>query len=161
MTTLSGGCQCGALRYRISGTLGQAAICHCRMCQKAFGSWGAPLVDVSAENLVWTRGHPATFQSSAIVNRGFCASCGTPMYMHEDGDKNIELAIGTLDDPNAVAEFASQDGVESRVHWFATMHQLPERKTDATRPKHVLEKLKSFQHPDHDTDHWPLRPKQL
>ena len=31
----TGGCQCGAVRFRIEGALGRASICHCRMCQKA------------------------------------------------------------------------------------------------------------------------------
>ncbi|RVQ04591.1 GFA family protein, partial [Sinorhizobium meliloti] len=29
----TGGCQCGAVRYRAEGTLGDPHICHCRMCQ--------------------------------------------------------------------------------------------------------------------------------
>ena len=45
----SGGCQCGAVRYHFTGALGRASICHCRMCQKAFGSFGAPLVSVPHE----------------------------------------------------------------------------------------------------------------
>ncbi len=44
---ITGGCQCGAVRYAISGELGRASICHCRMCQKAFGSFFGPLVGVS------------------------------------------------------------------------------------------------------------------
>ena len=99
----SGGCQCGAVRFRGQGTLGKAGICHCRMCQKAFGSWGAALVSVPAEYLTWTRGQPSLFRSSAIVARGFCAKCGTPLYMHEDGDDNFELAIGAFDEPSRVA----------------------------------------------------------
>ncbi len=35
----SGGCQCGAIRYRIAGELGYPHICHCRMCQKASGNF--------------------------------------------------------------------------------------------------------------------------
>jgi hypothetical protein len=35
----SGGCQCGAVRFRVDGELGRASICHCRMCQKAFGAF--------------------------------------------------------------------------------------------------------------------------
>ncbi len=31
----SGGCQCGAVRYRAKGELGYPHLCHCRMCQKA------------------------------------------------------------------------------------------------------------------------------
>ena len=92
----TGGCQCGAVRYRIDVKLGDAGICHCRMCQKAFGSWGAALVSVPYAGFTWTRGQPGVFQSSSIVDRGFCVDCGTPLFMREDGDTNIELAIGTL-----------------------------------------------------------------
>ena len=36
-----GGCQCGAVRFSV-GRLGRGSICHCRMCQKAFGSFFGP-----------------------------------------------------------------------------------------------------------------------
>jgi hypothetical protein len=35
----TGGCQCGAVRFRVEGALGDASVCHCRMCQKAFGAY--------------------------------------------------------------------------------------------------------------------------
>ena len=40
---LTGGCQCGAVRYALLEEPTGAHICHCRMCQKAFGSFFAPL----------------------------------------------------------------------------------------------------------------------
>jgi hypothetical protein len=155
----SGGCQCGAIRYRISGAFGTASICHCRMCQKAFGAWGAALVDVPMQHFVWTRGKPSVFKSSKIVARGFCATCGTPLFMQEEGDTHIEIAIGTLDNPNAVGPLRGQDGVESRVTWFHDMAKLPERATQTTRTAEDLAKLKSLQHPDFDTDQWPMQPQ--
>jgi len=151
---ISGGCQCGAIRYRIEPPLGNAGICHCRMCQKAFGSWGAALVKVPVANFKWTRGEPSEFRSSAIVARGFCPDCGTPLYMKEDGDEIWEIAIGTLDNPN-LAPPASQVGIESEIAWFAGLHSLPRRRTDEDRTPEDLQKLKTFQHPDHDTDPWP------
>ena len=42
----SGGCQCGKVRFRVEGALGDASICHCRMCQKASGNFYLPLVSV-------------------------------------------------------------------------------------------------------------------
>jgi hypothetical protein len=151
----TGGCQCGAVRYRITGPLGKSGICHCRMCQKALGNFGAALVSVAAAKLRWTRGTPATFRSSAIVARGFCRDCGTPLYMHEDGDPEIEIAIGTLDDPNAIAAMTEQSGTESKVAWFDGMRELPPRATADYRSADDLARLKSLQHPDHDTEHWP------
>jgi hypothetical protein len=70
--------------------------------------------------------------------------------MHEEGDSNIELAIGTLDNPNAIPPMTKQEGVESRVAWFVKMHSLPEEITETTRVPGDLLKLKTLQHPDHD-----------
>lgn len=155
-TTHSGGCQCGAIRYRIQGKFGRAGICHCRMCQKAFGAWGAALVTIPEKCFTWTRGTPAEFRSSSIVSRGFCRDCGTPLYMREDGSGVYDLAIGTLDDPNA-APPDEQVGIESRLVWFNSLPGLPSHRTQDERTPADLEKLRSFQHPDHDTEHWPPR----
>ncbi len=154
MTGYSGGCQCGAIRYRAT-SLGSAGICHCRMCQKAFGSWGAVLVSVPANDTTWTRGRPSEFRSSEIVARGFCANCGTPLYMHEDGDMNYEMAVGTLDNPNAIPALEKQSGTESKCRWFDRMSDLPGEATETCRTPADMLKLKSLQHPDHDTSHWP------
>ena len=54
----AGGCQCGAVRFRVTGPLDDASICHCRMCQKAFGAYYAPLVSTRGARLEWTRGEP-------------------------------------------------------------------------------------------------------
>jgi hypothetical protein len=150
----SGGCQCGAVRYRIEGPFGRACICHCRMCQKAFGSWGAALVLVPITAVTWTRGTAAEFRSSDAVARGFCASCGTPLYMLEQGWTEYDLAIGTLDEPGA-APPTEQVGLESKLPWFDTLPTLPGHTTQEDRAPEELAKLRSRQHPDHDTDSWP------
>jgi hypothetical protein len=54
-TPRTGGCQCGAVRFRINGRLGRASICHCRMCQKQFGSFFSALVTVPPESLAKRR----------------------------------------------------------------------------------------------------------
>ena len=76
---LSGGCQCGAIRYALYAEPAAADICHCRMCQKAMGNLFMAVASVPQEQFAWTRGAPATWQSSAIAERGFCAKCGTPL----------------------------------------------------------------------------------
>ena len=50
----TGGCQCGAIRFRVEGALHHASICHCRMCQKAFGSFYAPLATVNPAKVALT-----------------------------------------------------------------------------------------------------------
>ena len=80
---ITGGCQCGAVRFRAE-SLGEASICHCRMCQKATGGLFGPYATVKAAELVWTRGERARFQSSNKVWRGFCQACGTPNPADQD-----------------------------------------------------------------------------
>ena len=85
-TEFTGHCLCGAIRFRVEGVLKDSSICHCRMCQKAFGAYYAPLVSTRGADLTWTRGRPKTFRSSNFVLRGFCENCGTPLtYRHPGG----------------------------------------------------------------------------
>lgn len=151
--THSGGCQCGAVRFRVEGPLGDASVCHCRMCQKAFGGFYAPLVSVRDAVLTWTRGTPKHFQSSNAARRGFCADCGTPLtYEAPDG---VALAIGAFDRPQQIAPDI-QWGVEGKIPYVDTVHELPQRTTQAdTGAAAFLADLVSFQHPDHDTEQWP------
>ncbi len=77
------------------------------------------------------------------------------MFMFETGDGFIDLAVGTMGSPNTVELLQRQIGIESRVHWFSTLHDLPEAPTDQTRELNEVGMLKSWQHPDHDTEVWP------
>ncbi|WP_417668063.1 GFA family protein [Roseibium sp.] len=151
MTSYSGGCQCGAVRYSVAG-FGRASICHCRMCQKAFGNAFAPLV--TAKGLNWTRGVPKYFQSSNKVKRGFCADCGTPLTYEFEGF-GPEIAICTLDDPS-VAPPVIQVGTEGRLPWCEAISEMPARTSEEDgAAEELYATLVSHQHPDHDTDSWP------
>ncbi len=119
----TGGCLCGAIRYGVIEGFGRASICHCRMCQKAFGNAFAPLV--TAKGLRYVRGAPRHFRSSNKVRRGFCADCGTPLTYEPDGF-DVELAIATLDDPNA-APPVIQVGTDSKLPWCDALPTLPTR----------------------------------
>ncbi|MBA5803308.1 GFA family protein [Rhizobium changzhiense] len=151
-TIKTGGCQCGAVRFRISGRLGRPSICHCRMCQKQFGGFFSALVTAPEEGMEWTRGEPSYFQSSVNIERGFCSNCGTPMtYRHPGG---LELAIGTFDDRSDLAPLI-QVNYEARLPWVEEIFEAPVLKDQDfyTRQEAII----SFQHPDHDTEVWPAK----
>ena len=148
----SGGCQCGAIRFRIDGKPDHTSICHCRMCQKAFGAYYAPLVSTRGAAFSWTRGAPKYFQSSNHVRRGFCDNCGTPLtYEAMDG---IAVSAGALDDPSSLPP-SIQYGVEGKLPFVEHLHALPGHDTmDDIADAPFLADLISNQHPDHDTDTW-------
>jgi hypothetical protein len=148
----SGGCQCGAVRFRAS-KFGRASICHCRMCQKAFGGFFGALV--TAHDLEWTRGRPAHFASSNKAQRGFCAACGTPLTYEYGGP--VEVAIGAFDNP-ALVPPTIQVNLNDKLPFFDGLCSLPVRAAGA-EPKQEEFKaaVVSRQHPDHDTAVWPLQ----
>ncbi|WP_454848864.1 GFA family protein [Rhizobium binxianense] len=153
MTIYTGGCQCGAVRFRASGELRDSSICHCRMCQKAFGAYYAPLVSVRGADFEWTRGKRKTFRSSNVVTRGFCGDCGTPLtYEAPDG---MAVAAGAFDDPSALPPVV-QWGTEGKIGFVDRLHELPGHATEEDLAAgSFLNEIVSYQHPDHDTETWP------
>jgi hypothetical protein len=149
---LTGGCQCGAVRYALYAEPTGASICHCRMCQKAVGNYFAALTGVKRADFAWTRGKPGSFRSSEVIERDFCRDCGTPLtYRALDRDR-VSVTIGSLDDPDRVHPEA-QFGIEGRRPDFAGLAGLPGETTEHWAGDR-LSRLASRQHPDHDTRDW-------
>ena len=146
----SGGCQCGAVRFRVTGALRDSSICHCRMCQKAFGGFFGPLVSADQAHLEWTRGAPTWYKSSNKVHRGFCQRCGTPLaYRHPGG---LELAIGAFDHREKL-EPQVQANHDQRLPWIERLFDKP--LIEGEPYQSFFDSIESFQHPDHDTAKWP------
>ena len=120
--TLTGGCQCGAIRFRVSAPPRHASICHCRMCQKATGGLFGPYASFSAVALTWTRGRRKTFRSSDAIARGFCGDCGTPLTFEaaSGAGEHIALTIGAFDDPSSLRP-QRQIMTADRIPWVAEL----------------------------------------
>jgi hypothetical protein len=154
---LTGGCQCGAIRFRVEGELRRASVCHCRMCQKATGGPFGAYASFSTASITWTRGQRQTFRSSNAIVRGFCSGCGTPLtFEAADGSgAHTSLSIGSFDDP-AVLAMTRQLETDSKLPWVDQIAALPGRTAEdeaAMRAKYPP--VVSRQHPDHDTETWP------
>lgn len=144
---LTGGCQCGAVRYALYASPEGAHVCHCRMCQKAVGGPFAALAPVRLSDFAWTRGQAALFASSSAAIRHFCAACGTPLTFRYRRKDWIDVTIGSLDRPAATPP-ELQYGIESRLAWLGTLDQLPQKSTSTVS---LPPDMVSHQHPDHDT----------
>jgi hypothetical protein len=118
-----GGCQCGAIRYRADGPRDFACVCYCGMCQKASGGPFMAFVRFPVTQVHWSK-PIAVFASSALVERGFCADCGTPLSYRRIDGPNISLTINTLDDPEAVRPDVRYSP-EREVLWCRTLADVP------------------------------------
>jgi hypothetical protein len=97
---LTGGCNCGAVRFEVTAPLVKASYCHCRRCQRRTGT----AVSVSA--------HPAegTFRIVAGADRlkewkperggskYFCGDCGSQIYADNPSHPDsIGIRMGAFD----------------------------------------------------------------
>jgi hypothetical protein len=138
---IEGGCQCGSVRYRIAGPIFNRQICHCRMCQKAFGNYFAPLGAVATTDIAWVGGRPAIYRSSLAAERGFCRHCGTPLtFQYVTEPHEISIALGSLDDATRFAPEA-QYGTESRMPWLDRLSGLPGKTTEESTPDDILREI--------------------
>lgn len=125
---MTGGCQCGRVRY--SATVGDdtAYLCHCRMCQRATGGVSIALKTIAKADVEWTR-EPDRHRSSPFARRGFCAVCGTPLTYESDDHAMLDLTVGSFDDPSRF-EPVSHSGVESWHPAWLDTSGLPTERTD-------------------------------
>ncbi|MEO7339097.1 MAG: GFA family protein [Caldimonas sp.] len=126
---LTGGCLCGSIRYEVRVDTPEGYLCHCRMCQLAFGNTRAAFVNVRKDQVAWTDGTPTWFASSKIALRGFCGRCGTPLTFEYLASDRMDLSVGSLDDPGALRP-VSHFAVESRIAAWHVPDGLPEERLD-------------------------------
>jgi hypothetical protein len=146
---LTGGCQCGAVRFALKAVPVRVSICHCRMCQKAAGAPFASFADIEHTDFAWTKGQPASFRSSSIAMRDFCAACGTPLSFRRIDGPRIEIMTGAFDRPDRVIP-TRQFGTESRLGWVVGISNLPSQTTGQNYGPEKMATVVSHQHPDHD-----------
>jgi len=101
------------------------------MCQLAFGNTRAAYLNLRKDQVQWTAAAPAYYQSSKIAKRGFCPHCGTPMSFEFLGSENMDLSIGSLDDPSTFTP-VSHFAVETRLASWHADDGLPDQRLDAS-----------------------------
>jgi hypothetical protein len=99
---------------------------------------------VATSDVTWTKGTAATFRSSTIATRGFCANCGTPLTYQARPDR-ISFTVGSFDDAAAVVP-VEQLCRESLLPWADHVAALKVVPDPQTQPGFA-----SYQHPDHET----------
>ncbi|HWA63731.1 MAG TPA: GFA family protein [Caulobacteraceae bacterium] len=104
MTTRTGGCFCGAIRYEVEGDPMMQIACHCRACQYAAG--GSPTLAMlfPRSNLKVLKGQPRTWWAETDtgnkVGRSFCEACGTHVFSEPTVSELAVIKVGSLDDPS-------------------------------------------------------------
>jgi len=108
MSTVTGGCLCGAIRYAISAPVSDLRACHCNNCRKSSGAQGTVNVIVPSAQFKITQGTTKKYQDSGTfsgrtLSRHFCPDCGSPLYSQRNPDPGfLAVRAGSLDDSRAL-----------------------------------------------------------
>lgn len=101
----TGGCQCGHVRYRITGRPIELTACHCRACQRQSGSAFGMSLHLPEAAFALVSGRLATFEVTTDGGRiktcAFCPNCGARIHHATAG--GLSLKAGTLDDTTGLA----------------------------------------------------------
>ena len=98
-----GGCLCGAVRYQVRGPLRGVVNCHCEMCRRLHGAFGAYTKAQDSELKITEERGLAWYKSSEKARRGFCRDCGANLFWQPSGMQATSIAAGTLDQPSGLA----------------------------------------------------------
>ena len=109
----TGGCLCGAVRYRVLGEPVHVGRCHCGDCRRESGS----------AFTVYAQWPVAAFEMSGTIaayeGRGFCPRCGSRLLdPAEPGDSLIEIRLGTLDNAPFDLTPEAEVWVKRRETWI-------------------------------------------
>ena len=149
---LTGGCQCGAVRYALFAIPERAGICHCRMCQKAVGGPFSAWANVATQDFAWTAARPessavprprSAISAPAAARRSASATSAVPA--RERIDRQPGHARG--------GDADEMEGIESRWASFdpEALAALPKHRTGEAGAPEDLTQIATYQHPDHDT----------
>ena len=107
----TGGCRCGAVRYRVTAEPLTTRVCWCRDCQY-LGAGSGTVNVVFPRSAMTVTGALGDYRSLAdsgnVMHRRFCPTCGTPVFSESEARPHLTIArAGTLDDPNRVVPTAT------------------------------------------------------
>ena len=123
---LRGHCLCGACGFELRGEANWVGHCHCESCGRATAS---PLTTfIGQENGSWKflGEAPKDFESSAGNTRGFCGTCGTPMFYCSDRYPNeMHFYAALLEDPEAITP-TMQYHPDEQLSWLHLANPLPQ-----------------------------------
>jgi len=97
IASYSGGCHCGSVRYEVTGALRDVVNCHCSMCLRLHGTFGA-YTKITDTNFSFVEDRGLTwYDSSNTARRGFCRECGANLFWQPLGFATTSIAAGSLD----------------------------------------------------------------
>lgn len=123
---VEGGCQCGAVRYRLEGEAEHHAVCHCADCRASAGAPAVAWIAVTQDRFAVLQGQLTTYEGRNGAQRQFCPTCGTGLFY-----RNEQMLPGIIDVQSATLDNAADFSPEAQIQcaerlpWITTLESLP------------------------------------
>jgi hypothetical protein len=105
---LTGGCQCGAVRYECDGEPRALYVCHCLECRHQSASAFGMSLEMPAGTMRVTQGTPRFWTRLANSGRrmrcAFCPDCGSRLWHEPESGAYLTIKAGSLDEPVDIAQ---------------------------------------------------------
>jgi hypothetical protein len=125
MVDPTGGCNCGAIRYRISAAPVRVSHCHCAQCRRASGAVAGTFATFDAAAVTWQGAEPKLYRSTDFAFRRFCERCGSQLAFAFDARPGlVSIAVGTLDNPELTPAIRHNFASE-KIPWVHLDEHLP------------------------------------
>jgi hypothetical protein len=97
--SLTGTCNCGAVRFELTEPPHSASYCHCTRCQRRTGTGASANARVAADafRIVEGEGRIRSWNPPDGAEKFFCGDCGSALFSRSPGADFVGVRLGVLD----------------------------------------------------------------
>jgi hypothetical protein len=121
---LTGGCNCGAVRFEVNAPLVSSVYCHCTRCQRRTGTGASANARVEPGSFRVVQGEDRlrAWKPESGAEKWFCGDCGSALFSRSPDDpEQVGLRLGTFDSDPGIRPDARQ-----YVAYAASWEAIPE-----------------------------------
>jgi hypothetical protein len=127
---VTGGCNCGVVRFEVTAPLYSSTYCHCTRCQRRTGTAASANARAAADSFRILQGEDRirSWKPETGAEKFFCGDCGSALFSRNAGDASfVGVRLGVLDgDP----------GIRPSAHQYVAYAAVWEPLPDDGLPRH-------------------------
>jgi hypothetical protein len=121
---LTGGCNCGAVRFEVTAPLVKASYCHCKRCQRRSGAAASASAHPAEGTFRITSGQDRLrmWKPEDGGEKWFCGDCGSQVFGNNPSHADpIAIRLGTFDEDPGI-----RPSVRQFVAYAAAWEAIPD-----------------------------------
>ncbi len=125
---IRGRCECGAIRYEVTGSVSDFTHCHCGQCRRLQGAPFVSFAGVAESDIRWESGRDelSVYASSPKNDRYFCPTCGAHIMVISGEEPGVAyLTMGCIEG-NPELPAGCHQFVGSKAPWIDIGDGLPQ-----------------------------------